>query len=255
VLRDQLDGFARIPFVHEDELAADRGADQKPRQSADMEKRKSLQRGGLRHFGGRGCREISHEPARHRAQQQCVHQVGDVVALCRHSAFRIARRARSIEDRRQIGGFDRLVRQAIGVARRGFREIGAKGRPAPRHDDRLQVHHADQRRDAFRALTVDQKCRGRGIVQGKRDFGRRPPGIDRDRNGADRLHGPEAHQPFGIVAHADGDAIAFFDSGIAQEMRQRRDLGEVLPVGDLLVAIDEEYAVIELPGGFQHRPQ
>ena len=140
--------------------------------------------------------------------------------------------------RRDVG-----LGQGRGGARGDLLEIQpARPRVASaRHHDTLQpVHRADQWRETFEPLTVDQQRRGLRILEREGDLRSGPPGVDRHADRADRLAGPEADHPFGIVAHADGDAVAFFHTDCAQMMGEGGDLAEVCVVAQHLLAVDQE---------------
>ena len=97
------------------------------------------------------------------------------------------------------------VRTAAGAA--GRRRAVLVG-----HDERREAAQAaEEGSDGLGPLGVDEGQLGPGVLQSVAQLLARPPGVERDDDGAGQGDGPERHDPFGQVAHGDGDPVALRD--------------------------------------------
>ena len=128
----------------------------------------------------------------------------------RHRALRAAGGARRVED----GGV--VVRADVDLGQRRARLAPRppSGRRRRRH---LAEPHADgahaptrrrRRGSALDPLGVGDQHGGRGVAEGEVELVLGPPGVERHEHRADRQDGAGGHHPLGVVAHADGDAVA-----------------------------------------------
>ena len=104
-------------------------------------------------------------------------------------------------------------------------------------------HRQIQRVNALPAFCVNQRGNAAGIVEGVGQLLRRPPCIQRYRDGADCLARPERHHPFRIIAHTDSDAITVAYAVCQQQRCQSRDLIEMFGEGESFLLVDKEFPI------------
>ncbi len=93
-------------------------------------------------------------------------------------------------------------------------------------------------------LRIDEGDLRTGILQPVAQLLTRPPGVQRDHDGPGQGDGPEGHDPFGQIAHGDGDPIARSDREfVPQPVGQGAGDPVVLREAGALVLVDQERAV------------
>ena len=163
------------------------------------------------------------------------------VRVGEHHALRIARRARRVDDRRDVvrARAAQPRRQAGGVAPRGQR--GEVERiVSVQHDTAVEHHDAPER--SFLAPHIGQF---RVMLGGARKGNPRPGvahdvgslgggvgGVDRNGNAAGGEDREVGNRPVGRVGGEDDHPVACLEAGPHQPGGQRLDAGPQLPVGD-----------------------
>lgn len=71
------------------------------------------------------------------------------------------------------------------------------------------------------------------------------PCIDGNNHGANRVTSPKREQPFGYVAHQEGDSVSFANSPSVEEVGVDLDLLVRLGIGDTLLFVDYVLASAE----------
>jgi len=242
--------------VDEHELAARRHQrDHRGVATRRVKQRNHQQTGLLRRIGiGRRYRLAApHEASRQRIRPD--QHPGARIAVRADGALGFARRARSVKDRGIVVRVERHVWQrpvrqqvpGIDVAGNRFK----LGDLRMRHMLALAAdENALQRRtivqmleQPLEPLAIDDRDLGARIVETKFELGTAPPGIEQSRDAAHEQTAEQCRRPFRHIAHGDGDAIAFANSGLLQRLGDgERGAGETL-IARALIAIDDERLV------------
>ncbi len=89
-------------------------------------------------------------------------------------------------------------------------------------------------------VSINDGDLGAGIVEAVLQLRPGPPGIEQGRDTACEQAAKESGRPFRQIAHSDGDAVAFLDTGLLQGLGDgKRGAGKRL-VARAFVAIDDE---------------
>ncbi len=100
-------------------------------------------------------------------------------------------------------------------------------------------------------LAVGDHQRGIGLVEGGADLVVAPPGVAEDGGAADRLHRPEADDPFDGVEADEGHPVSRAHAMLPQDRSHPGDRPLVLRRGEPALALDEQFAVGPAPRGEQ----
>ena len=203
-----------------------------------------------------GPYEAADDPAR-LAVQLPRQQRGDDVPVRAHHALRISRRARRVEDHRVVGrpdaGLRHRSRRHVAQQVAELRDAVLRPIPAP-GGDRLHRHRVRAGGQPLQPLAVREQHRGPAVDQPVLHLLGLPQRVEADGDRADRRHGHEAHDPLGVVAHRDRDAVALADPvAVDQQPPDAAGRRVGLLVAVALVVVDEERQVAAVLG--EQRPQ
>jgi hypothetical protein len=169
----------------------------------------------------------------------------------------VAGRARRVEDGGIVVGADLDGRHGRAGRDDVLEPLGARRQWARRpHHDGADAERVERAFGPLGPFLVGDEHAGARVLQAVGELVDGPPGVERHGDGPDRGDRGERRDPFGVVAHADGDAVTLLHVvPVDQRIGDGVDLGHDVVERQPLVLVDEEDPVAARAGQVEQGAQ